>query len=123
MKRCLINLSNHPSTKWEESQKNGWDEIYDIPFPSINPYDDIPEIYNLAVTYFYNVKSFIQSNSINKTMNYYCMLQGEFTFCYILYPMLREILSGIVIPTTERIVVEEGDKKISTFKFVRWRFL
>lgn len=34
--KLLLNLSNFRSTNWTESQKNGWTEIIDIGFPTIN---------------------------------------------------------------------------------------
>jgi hypothetical protein len=34
MGKLLLNISNHPSREWEDAQKEGWDIIVDIPFPS-----------------------------------------------------------------------------------------
>jgi len=41
MKKILMNISNHPSSKWSTEQKEGWNEIIDIPFPEVAPEWDI----------------------------------------------------------------------------------
>jgi hypothetical protein len=50
----LINLSNHPSSGWSETQLKAareWGRIVDISFPVIDPEDDSENIKQLAVDY------------------------------------------------------------------------
>lgn len=128
--KLLINISNHPSSKWAEEQKSGWDMIVDIPFPDIPPelgaedkeYQDLLNKTLMA----------INANVANAEMllypekvDVYLMVQGEFSFCYSLVSAMRWTCR-IVIPTTKREAVEEiqpdsSVKKTTIFKFVRWR--
>lgn len=110
----LLNLSNHLSINWSDDQKGEWDEIIDIPFPNVDPNMNEEEVILLA-------KDF--ANRIKETNITNIMLQGEFSFVFILQQLLIE--EGgfkFFFPTTERVVVEEKDGvKKSVFKFVRWR--
>ena len=47
MKETFINLSNHPSDKWDEKQMEAakqYGEVMDIPFPSIPAQADENEV-------------------------------------------------------------------------------
>lgn len=127
MSKYLINLSNHNSSNWSPEQKVGWLNIIDIPFPAIDPNADTEEIEKLVEEYLDKVNSIAYEN-IPEEEDTYVMLQGEFTFCYLIFQKLLERGYIIAIPTTERKVVErvtdEGVAiKTSEFKFVRWRYI
>lgn len=112
----LVNLSNHNSKNWSNAQKEGFDEIVDIQFPNINPNADENNVELL-------VNEYIEKIQATKIEN--IMLQGEFTFCFLLQNKLRTRCK-FYIPTTERKVVETIDvngnaTKTAIFEFVRWR--
>ncbi len=118
----LLNLSNHSVVNWSDKQLKIAEEQFgktvDIPFPQINPQADETEIIELAKSYFSVCKEKIK-NSDDKVNAVHLM--GEYTFVFALANML--INSGItcVVSTTERNTVEIGGKKISEFKFVKFR--
>lgn len=127
--KILLNISNHPSDKWSEKQKDGWDIIKDIEFPNINPYASTDEIVSDANHMAWTLPAIIENNlpknRIVANDEYYIMLQGEFTFCYLLRDLIKDDYT-FVIPTTERKTIEtaNGDgtvSKISVFEFVQWR--
>lgn len=127
--KILINHSNHPSDKWHPAQKEGWDKIIDLPFPNIDPHADTRQVADLVTEYYVSLELTISKQD----GEVWLMLQGEFTYCYLLYERVRSYLiysdyarnfRGLAIPTTERRVVENPDgTKTSTFEFVRWRLL
>lgn len=127
MPKYLINLSNHKSNSWSEDQKEGWLQIFDIPFPNISPQATTEEVAELVEKYFEKINDLAYEN-IPEDDDVYVMLQGEFTFCYLLYEVLKMHGYIVVVPTTERIVEErvkdDGTiEKTSIFKFVQWRYL
>ena len=127
MKKLLINVSNHPSSKWEEGQKQGWDVIIDIPFPSVDPSSSEEEVKKMAS----DLHEAIFKIALEKggEFDYYVMLQGEFSLCYMTYEKLRrEGFFKIALPTTSREAVEETTStgetiKKSVFRFIRWRII
>ena len=129
-KKLLINCSNHPSLKWSAEQKEGWDIIIDVPFPAIDPRWEVnSEEYVLALVNARNAILDALSLPEYKEYEKYIMLQGEFSFCYLMYHKLSLLDSysfkSFVIPTTERVIEEQVEngicKKVATFKFVMWR--
>ena len=115
--KILINVSNHPSEGWSEEQKKGWDGIVDIQFPAVDPGLNEKEIWALGGELVRVIENKMAENSTR-----YIMLQGEFSLCAVVQ-FLLSIHDGVVFcyPTTERKVTVEGDKKISIFRFKRWR--
>ncbi len=124
--KTLINLTNHPSSKWSNKQAEGWDVIVDIPFPVIDPQAPTEEIKDTVNEYLKHLRNIIN----NTEGEIYLCLQGEYTFCY---ELLLKIQSSkdladikLAIPTTERKVVEKvkedgSVEKTTTFDFCRWR--
>ncbi len=118
----LLNLSNHSVVDWSEKHLNAareqFGEVVDIPFPEINPNANENEILELAEKYYSMCKEKIlkSDDKINAVH-----LMGEFTFVFALANMLIDNGIVCVVSTTERRVVEAGDKKISEFKFVKFR--
>ncbi len=118
----LINLSNHSVPNWSERQLNEartqFGEVADVPFPQINPLASEEEVLDLAEKYFLICKTEIERSKDEVNAVH---LMGEFTFVFALANMLIDNGIVCVVSTTERRVVEAGDKKISEFKFVKFR--
>ena len=111
----FINFSNHPSSSWSESQllaAKQYGEVKDIAFPSISPSLSPEQTKKLAQQYINEIIS-LQPTCI--------MIQGEFTFVHYIVNTLKEHNIKCVAACTERIVKEEGNKKISEFSFVQFR--
>lgn len=121
--KILINHSNHPSSKWEETQLHGWDKIIDLYFPNVEPELDTNDkkFKKLIID---NLDKILQIQRENPEYSIFIMLQGEFSYCFLLFQRLKEYGFNIAIPTTKRLVTENPDgSKTSKFQFVRWRIL
>lgn len=111
----FLNYSNHPSDNWNikqinEAQKYG--EIVDLSFPAVDPYLDKEEIEALA------------NNELDKILSYkpdVVLCQGEFTLSYVLINKLKEKNIKVIAACSERNVVQEDNKKIVLFEFVKFR--
>ena len=120
----LINLSNHPQSKWDNKQVQSaveqFGSIFDMPFPNINPNFSTNEVEELAKQYFTNIFE-IFDECANEPFGNAVHIQGEFTFVYSLVTLLKE--SGIVClaSTSHRNVKHEGEKKVIVFDFVQFR--
>jgi hypothetical protein len=116
----LINLSNHPSTDWPDEQKTAaieqFGEIWDLPFPSVNPKGDEEYIKSLVNEYLVKIDDMICNIA---STNIHVM--GEMTFSFAMVTALQQKGFSCVSSTTERIVKEENGVKTSEFKFVRFR--
>ena len=120
MNSVFINLSNHPSGKWDEEQKKAamhYGEIIDIPFPEIPAQADEREVEELADQY------------LDQILQYKCgavMVQGEFTLTYRLIKLLAEkqitTLAACSERNTEETVNPDGStSKKTIYRFVRFR--
>lgn len=120
----FINLSNHPSSKWDESQYNAaieYGDIVDLPFPIVPADADEAEVDNLARNTVDDVSRLCSGQE-----NVVIMAQGEFTLTYSLITKLKSCGYRVVSACTERDVTERVDEtgnkiKESRFKFVRFR--
>jgi len=132
--KVLVNCSNHPSSKWTEDQKYGWDIIIDIPFPEVSPYlDTSDQKYRGILVYLKDaiIKAFANAPvPAGVDFQEYLMLQGEFSVCYNLFKMRNIAFPNVtfVVPTTERVVekITKSDgttKKKTQFKFIKWRLI
>ena len=119
-KRVFINLSNHPSSKWDKSQTEAakcYGEIVDLPFPEVPAQADENDIAELASQY------------MDRIMEYRCeavMVQGEFTLTYRLIKLLAEkqitTLAACSERNTEETVNPDGStSKKTIYRFVRFR--
>lgn len=116
----LINLTNHPSSRWSDKQKAAaeeYGEIVDMPFPVIDEAGDEKYIATLADEYFNKIVK------LSDTQSVVVHLMGEQTFSYALIKRLRERGITCVASTTKRIVKEEvpGKKSEVIFQFERFR--
>lgn len=118
----LINLTNHPLGKWGSEQKEYAISIYgkvmDLPFPTISPYASLEEIKKTAEQTFLTIKHFFSDSNDSKNAVH---VMGEFTFVYSLLKLLESERIEAVASTTTRSAVEREGKKISEFKFVKFR--
>lgn len=118
----LINFSNHPSKNWSlkqtEAAFESYGKIVDIEFPKINPNADDNEIERLSEKYLHLCVDKLKSvNGDNNAVH----VMGELTFTFALVAKLLKRNIVCVASTTERNSFENGGKKISEFKFVRFR--
>ena len=120
----LINLSNHPQIKWDLKQisfaKGQYGNILDMPFPNINPNFSTQEVTELTKEYYEKIVTIFDecaNNPFENTVH----VQGEFTFVYQLVTLLKESGIHCVASTSNRMIREEGNKKIIEFSFVQFR--
>jgi hypothetical protein len=111
----FVNISNHPSSKWSQAQKEAaGGEIFDIPFPNVDPKASRFEIAEIALLLMKKIPDGTKK----------AMVQGEPTLCYALTGLLKREGVLVVVATTERRVIEkEGGVKESVFEFVQFREL
>lgn len=120
----FVNISNHPSTRWEESQRQealeldkiGEGSIMDVKFPAVPPEAGGDDIETLAD----QVAASVPESTI------VAMVSGE--FCLTMAIVLRLQRRGItcVAATTRRDTIEtmapDGSVvKTAVFRFVRFR--
>lgn len=125
----LINLTNHPLSKWSEEQKQVAIEEYgyieDLPFPQIAPEADETEIADLAKEFTAKCKiQFEQANiPVSKqAYNEAVHIMGEMTFTYQMVKLLSAQNIKCIASTTKREAIEKPDgTKISVFQFVKFR--
>ena len=112
----LINLSNHPSTSWSESQLANatavYNSIHDISFPPISPEMSEIQITDLAQNY---VKQVIALKPIA------VHIMGEMNFVHKCVTLLKMYDIKCIASTSEREVIEENGTKLSTFRFIQFR--
>ena len=114
----LLNLSNHPSSRWPDYQismaKQEYGEILDMEFPRINPHSDESEILSLADEYLHKIQP-LKPKAVH--------LMGELTFSFCLIHKLKLVGIPCLASTTDRITQELPDgTKMSKFEFVKFRF-
>lgn len=122
----FINLSNHPSDSWGEEQKNAaqhWGDIYDIPFPQIDPTITENALDNLLEEYFQKILEYRKQAS---AAPFIVMIQGEFVFSFRLIVKIKEQGIKVVAAQSRRLVRESLDEnrnyvKKSCFQFVGFR--
>lgn len=115
----LINLTNHPSTKWSETQTEAakrFGEIVDLSFPQVDPKGDETYIANLAEEYCQKVLELADGTPIA------VHVMGEMTLTFAIVKKLQAANVVCMASTTERIVhvTLEGNKE-SLFQFVGFR--
>lgn len=121
----FINLSNHPSEKWDKKQitqaKNQFGTIVDLTFPIVDPAGNEEYIWQLATSYFKNIVS-IFDQCANEPKANAVHIQGEFTFVYRLVTLLKQSGITCLASTSKRNIVENNaGEKIVKFSFVRFR--
>ena len=114
----FINLTNHPSERWNEEQLNAarqYGEVVDVPFPIIEPTFTKDDIMLLVKECTETIFGLIEANTVVHVM-------GEMTFTHNLVNALKKAGITCLASTTERNTIMTPDgKKISDFKFVQFR--
>lgn len=116
----FINLSNHPSDRWEDKQKEAaqqWGTIVDYPFPAVDAQSSTQDIKELAKTIVIDI---LKKNPAA------VMCQGEMTLTYQLVKLLKEQGITVLAACSERKISEtilpDGTyEKKAIFQFVRFR--
>ncbi len=113
---CFINLSNHPSAKWEQAQTKAAralaERIEDIAFPAVPPDADEKAIEALAEECVAKVPPETS----------HALVQGEFTLTVELVRRLQARGISCLAATSKREVAEAADgRRVSAFAFVRFR--
>lgn len=116
----LINLSNHPSSQWNEKQlvaAKAYGDLVDIQFPVVDESGDEEYIVLLANQYIEKIMSMGTLDDLT------VHLMGEMTFTFALLKKLQEYGIRCVASTSKRIVKEEvsGRKEEVIFEFERFR--
>lgn len=118
--RLFINLSNHPSSTWDEKQKTAAEElggeIEDMAFPQVKPSDTVVDIDKLAKDYVDKIEALAQG----KTVTVHVM--GEMALTYRLVRLLTSRGIRCVCSTSNRHVKDEGDgRRVVEFHFEQFR--
>lgn len=115
----LINLSNHPSTRWSAEQMQAaraFGSVTDYPFPNVSPKWVEEDIRNEASRIATDILGTFPHD--NLTVH----LMGEFTLTYALLQRFHAHGIQCIASTTERIVKDLPDgKKEVLFQFVQFR--
>lgn len=122
----LLNLSNHPKTKWDYAQLQAaldqFGSVEDVPFPPIDPKASQQEVTVIAQEYVDKCLD-ILAKAPNEA-SHAVHIMGEYTFTYQFLKEMEKRGILCVASTTERIVTEDPadpTKKITVFKFVQFR--
>ncbi|MBX2990250.1 MAG: CRISPR-associated protein [Bacteroidetes bacterium] len=120
----LLNLSNHPLSKWSHEQREAAEKqfgtVEDIPFPQLDPAASLESIREIVQQYVWKCEERIAENTTTESNAVHLM--GEFTFTYLFVKEMEPRGILCVASTTERIVTENPDgSKTTVFKFVQFR--
>lgn len=115
----LINLTNHPYSRWSESQKQAaqaYGKVQDMPFPKIDAKANEQVIETLTDKYADKIKKIYVKEPIT------VHVMGEMTFTVSIVGKLQKLGILCIASTSERNVqeVEAGVKQVN-FEFVRFR--
>lgn len=120
----LINLSNHPTIKWQEKQKqlakNKYGVVQDLAFPTVPPNATNIEIQEMALQLFNKITT-IFDECANEPLFNVVHIQGEFTLVFSLVTMLKASGISCIASTSNRNVSDDGVKKVIIFEFVQFR--
>ena len=118
-RRVLLNISNHPSSTWNEEQMvaaASFGEIVDVPFPVIDETAESADVQAIADEYLVKVRAL--ADGCQATIH----IMGEQTFLYSMLYRLQHDGYRCIASTTKRIVdvMPDGSRKV-TFCFSRFR--
>jgi hypothetical protein len=117
----FLNISNHASRDWPDSQRRAAENlgggIVDLMFPDVSPEAGEAEIEAMAERVVDRVAGMHPAAA---------MVQGEFTLTWLIVRRLQEMGIACYSATARRDVAVQSQsdgstKKISTFRFVRFR--
>lgn len=119
----LLNLSNHPSTKWGDKQRQTaiekYGNIQDMPFPNVPPSATSADIQILANDYFQQIQVLAKAGN---NQRFAVHIMGEMTLVFALVALLKGANITCVASTSERNSVEHADgTKTIQFNFIQFR--
>lgn len=120
----LLNLSNHPSTTWSETQLLAahklYGEVVDMPFPKVPPEADAQGVRQLAADTLTRIQAILPGEPSSHCI----MLNGEQSFIILFYDLAKGANFRCCVATSERNthLNPDGSKTI-VFEFVRFREL
>ena len=122
----FINISNHPSSRWEKEQLDAarelGGEVIDIQFPNVPSAVSGRDVEYMAIELVNDVYFKIEGSD-----NTVAMVQGESTLATTVVAMLQNICGIKVVAAcsdrnVEEIVLDDGTvKKNVIFKFIQFR--
>lgn len=125
----LINISNHASINWEQSQIEEFGTIVDIPFPVVKANADETDVMLTAdwvATKLIKTMEDLRADD----QEIYIYLAGEGSLVFILSTIIRNSISRyfhdklsifFVFPSTERDMIMIDGRRSYKFKFNKWR--
>lgn len=121
----LINLSNHPLTKWSKNQiqaaEKTFGTIIDLSFPAISPEATLEHIKRRAQEYVEQCLQLFDDRPDSGAVNV-VHIMGEMTFVYQFVRLISENGILCVASTSNRIVrINEKGVKCANFEFVQFR--
>ena len=112
----FVNFSNHPSDRWDLSQKKEalqyGEAIVDIPFPEVDPALDESGLDRLAEEKYREILAWHPAA---------VMCQGEFGLTFAVVQRLLAAGVTVLHACSGRNVLTEGNEKIVRFDFVQFR--
>ena len=118
----FVNVSNHPSDKWDEKQLSAAGNVLNVVFPNVPPEATEEEIEALATKVVEDVVSRLAAAGALTNEEKRVLVQGEFSLCNEIWKKLGAMGFQPVVATSERQSVDLGDgKKTTVFKFVQFR--
>lgn len=116
MSGTFINLTNHPSSLWNDEQLDAarqYGRIIDLPFPAVDPLAEPAEIALMAEACVEKIRTFKDPT---------VLVQGEFTLVYAIVTRLKKEGIRALAACSERQAVEMKSKDGTVLKRVVFRF-
>lgn len=121
----IINLSSHPSTKWNEKrlkisrELSGDDKLIDKPFPYISPLYTTEDILKIVEGDFEDLQVFIKYNP-----NLKIIIEGDVSFVHYFVNKAEKCGIKCYTPTYQKSVTKFPDGNIVTkYEFEQFRKL
>lgn len=116
----LINLSNHPSNEWQQSQieaaMEDYGKVIDLEFPDVDPMATPPAIESLADSCIDKVMALMQGNDA------VIHIMGEMTLTYRLVNKFKEKGIKCIASCSKRECFKnENGQIVKTFNFKQFR--
>jgi hypothetical protein len=113
--KVLINFSNHPSSKWDKSQKVDWKIVIDERFPRIKPDASKEDVEELVDTFMNRIKEI--ASIWEGTAEVWLHLVGQWSFCYLFIARSGlSNISGLAVPMADR-------DEDSRYQFMQWLYI
>lgn len=116
----LINISNHPSRFWKKKQLDAASEygkIVDVDFPPVSPEWDETQVKAVGDKYVNKCVELIGDERGRNAVH----VMGELTLCFYMVNKLQSMGVTCVASTSQRQVNYTDHKKLSGFRFVKFR--